>query len=328
MSILGATIVALNGPQEQSTSTIAEFKDQFLSVGFLIYGSLVIAGSLGLIFFVAPRYGKTHMMVYITICSLIGGLSVACTSGLGSAILTSIRGDNQVKNWFFWFLAGFVVVTLLTEIIFLNKVNGSSVSGQLRSSYLGLALTTFGSLPCQALELFNTAMVTPTYYVIFTGATIITSVVLHKGFDAGPIAIVNVVLGFIIICAGVILLQLSKIDPEEVAESSFVGGALDRRSSMLLSASRSRIRRGDDREKSHSLESEDPGMDAMRGTFGVIGSIHRAMSARRSQRREASFDPQDVARRRHGAPGAAGSGPSEMGLDSLRGVQLYDRPMP
>ena len=48
LAILGATIVALNGPQEQSTSTIAAFKDQFLSVGFLVYGGLVIAISLGL----------------------------------------------------------------------------------------------------------------------------------------------------------------------------------------------------------------------------------------------------------------------------------------
>lgn len=35
----------------------------------------------------------------ISICSLIGGLSVVCTQGLGSSILTSIRGDNQFKHW-------------------------------------------------------------------------------------------------------------------------------------------------------------------------------------------------------------------------------------
>ena len=40
------------------------------------------------------------MLVYITICSLLGGLSVACTSGLGASILTSIRGENQVKHWY------------------------------------------------------------------------------------------------------------------------------------------------------------------------------------------------------------------------------------
>ncbi|ORY87443.1 magnesium transporter NIPA-domain-containing protein [Leucosporidium creatinivorum] len=294
LAILGATIVALNGPQEQSTTTIKEFQHLFLSPGFLVYGSLVIAVSLGLIFFVAPKYGKTHMLVYITICSLIGGLSVACTSGLGSSILTSIRGDNQVKHWFFWFLFGFVVITLLTEINYLNK----------------------------ALELYNTAMVTPTYYVIFTGATLVTSVILNQGFAASAVDIVTVVMGFLVICCGITLLQLSKVEPSDIASTQ----GLDRRSTMLLSASRARAHVDADYEK--GLDMEDPGIDALRGSFGAIGSIHRAMSARRSMRRESRFDPSTLGRT--GAPGAMGSGPTEggMGMSVLRGVQLYDAPMP
>lgn len=100
----------------------------------------------------------------ISICSMIGGLSVVCTSGLGASILTSINGNNQFTYWFIYFILVFgahsfflqyraeqhanfgtfaVVVTLLTEINFLNK----------------------------ALELFNTAMVTPIYFVLFTGCS-------------------------------------------------------------------------------------------------------------------------------------------------------------
>lgn len=56
------------------------------------------------------------MLVYIGVCSLIGGLSVSCTQGLGSSILTSIRGDNQFKHWFIYFLLAFVVVTLVIEV--------------------------------------------------------------------------------------------------------------------------------------------------------------------------------------------------------------------
>lgn len=73
------------------------------------------------------------MLVYITICSLIGGLSVSTISGVGSAFILTIQGENQFKHWFLYFLLAFVTVTLLTEIVYLNK----------------------------ALELFNTAMVTP-----------------------------------------------------------------------------------------------------------------------------------------------------------------------
>ncbi|GAA5969865.1 hypothetical protein JCM21900_005547 [Sporobolomyces salmonicolor] len=305
LCILGAIIIALNGPDEQTATTIVEFQKLFLSVGFLVWGSLVIVASIGMIFFVAPRWGKTHMLVYIGICSLLGGLSVACTSGLGASILTSIRGDNQFKHWFIYFLLAFVVVTLLSEINYLNK----------------------------ALELFNTAMVTPTYFVLFTSATLITSVILNKGFHTSAVNIVTIVLGFLVICCGITLLQLSKIDPEEIKS-----GVLDRRSTVLLSASRAEASHHahlDAHEK--GLDIEDPGIDALRGTAGAIGSIHRAISLRRNFSRagsltESAFDPREVTRRRgrNGAPGAAGSGPSamEMGMQPVVRHQLYDEPMP
>jgi len=63
------------------------------------------------------------MLWYIAVCSLIGGLSVSCTQGLGACILTSIRGQSQFKNWFIYFLIAFVACTLLTEIYYLNKVS-------------------------------------------------------------------------------------------------------------------------------------------------------------------------------------------------------------
>ncbi|CEQ41386.1 SPOSA6832_03079 [Sporobolomyces salmonicolor] len=318
LCILGAIIIALNGPDEQTATTIVEFQKLFLSVGFLVWGSLVIVASIGMI------WGKTHMLVYVSpfshfkdcyladtcslqigICSLLGGLSVACTSGLGASILTSIRGDNQFKHWFIYFLLAFVVVTLLSEINYLNK----------------------------ALELFNTAMVTPTYFVLFTSATLITSVILNKGFHTSAVNIVTIVLGFLVICCGITLLQLSKIDPEEIKS-----GVLDRRSTVLLSASRAEASHHahlDAHEK--GLDIEDPGIDALRGTAGAIGSIHRAISLRRNFSRagsltESAFDPREVTRRRgrNGAPGAAGSGPSamEMGMQPVVRHQLYDEPMP
>jgi hypothetical protein len=131
------------------------------------------------------------------------------------------------------------------------------------------------------------------------------------------------------------LLQLSKIDPNEIKSA-----VLDRRSTVLLSASRAEASQHDGldaREK--GLDIEDPGIDTLRGTAGAIGSIHRAISMRRgmsraSSRADSGFDPSEVVRRRNGggvrngAPGALGSGPQEMGMTSLARHQLYDEPMP
>lgn len=129
------------------------------------------------------------MLVYISVCSLIGSISVVFTQGLGSAIVHSItyKNENQFKNWFIYVVLGIVIVTLIIEIIYLNK----------------------------ALNLFNTALVTPTYYVIFTTMTIVSSIVLYRGFDASPVDIATCVIGFLSICSGVALLHNSKSEPEK-----------------------------------------------------------------------------------------------------------------
>lgn len=69
-------------------------------------------------------------------------------------------------------------------------------------------------------------MVTPTYYVYFTSTTIITSAVLFQGFKGTVTSIVTVVLGFLTICSGVVLLQLSK-SAKDVPDSAVFAGDLD-----------------------------------------------------------------------------------------------------
>jgi hypothetical protein len=60
------------------------------------------------------------MLVYLTICSLIGGLSVVSIQGLGAAVTAQIRGESEFNQPFLYVLLVFVICTLLTEIIYLN----------------------------------------------------------------------------------------------------------------------------------------------------------------------------------------------------------------
>lgn len=60
------------------------------------------------------------MLVYLSICSLIGSLSVVATQGLGAAIVAQAQGTPQFNQWFLYVLLVFVVCTLLTEIVYLN----------------------------------------------------------------------------------------------------------------------------------------------------------------------------------------------------------------
>ncbi|KAJ9156389.1 DUF803-domain-containing protein [Pleurostoma richardsiae] len=198
LCIVGSVVIVMNAPQESSVATIQEMQHFVIAPGFLSYAGVIILGSVVTAFYFGPRYGKKNMLVYLSICSWVGGLSVVATQGLGAAIVAQVGGTAQFNQWFLYVLLVFVIGTLLTEIIFLNK----------------------------ALNLFNAAMVTPTYYVYFTSTTIITSAVLFRGFKGTATSIVTVVMGFLVICSGVVLLQLSK-SAKDVPDAAVFAGDLD-----------------------------------------------------------------------------------------------------
>ncbi|KAG1787003.1 magnesium transporter NIPA-domain-containing protein [Suillus plorans] len=284
LCIIGSTIIALNGPQEQTPGEIEAFQKLFLAPGFLAYISALITIALSIIFYFGPKYGKNNMLWYISVCSTIGGISVSVTTGLGAAIVMSVMGVNQFKHWFIYFLMVFVVITLLTEIYYLNI----------------------------ALALFNTAMVTPTYYVLFSFCSMVTTIVLFQGLSSSVSQILTLVLAFLTICVGITILQMSKIDPAQLK--------LDRRSTMLLQASRAST---EDAEEKGIAGMENSGIEALRGTFGTMSSIIRARSAR-TMSQSSRHASSSLRARPDGLP----STPANNAYDGLTRHQLYDAPVP
>lgn len=118
--IVGSVVIAMNAPEQSSVSDIQDMKKYVITPGFLSYAGVIVLGCAFTAFWAGPRWGKKNIFVYISICSLIGGLSVVATQGLGSAILAQINGKSQFKEWFLYVLLVFVIATLLTEIIYLN----------------------------------------------------------------------------------------------------------------------------------------------------------------------------------------------------------------
>ncbi|KAI1318871.1 DUF803-domain-containing protein [Xylariaceae sp. FL0255] len=231
LCIVGSVVIVLNAPQQSSVSDIQEMQSFVITPGFLSYAGVIILGAAFLAFWAGPRYGKKNMFTYISICSWVGGLSVSATQGLGAAIVAQIGGEPQFNHWFLYVLFVFIVGTLLTEIIFLNK----------------------------ALNLFNAAMVTPTYYVYFTSTTIITSAVLFRGFKGTATQIITVVFGFLTICSGVILLQLSK-SAKDVPDTAVFAGDLNQIQTIA---------------EQEQPETE-PKADALRGSAAILRSISNA----------------------------------------------------
>ena len=63
-----------------------------------------------------------------------------------------------------------------------------------------------------ALVMFNTAMVTLTYYICFMFCTLLTCMFLYQDLEMSITKIVTIVFGFFIICTGIFTYQMSKVD--------------------------------------------------------------------------------------------------------------------
>ena len=120
MCIVGSIIIVMNAPAQSSAKNIEEMQHFVIAPGFLSYAGVIVLGCAFIAFWAGPRYGKRSMLVYLSICSLVGGLSVVATQGLGAAVVAQARGEQQFNKWFLYVLFVFVIATLVTEIIYLN----------------------------------------------------------------------------------------------------------------------------------------------------------------------------------------------------------------
>ncbi|XP_075901766.1 magnesium transporter NIPA2 isoform X2 [Nelusetta ayraudi] len=183
LSILGSTTMVIHAPQEEEISSLEHMSKKLVDPGFVMFATLVIIVALIFIFVVGPRHGQNNILVYITICSVIGALSVSCVKGLGIAIKEAIAGQNVARNPLAWFLFLGLVACVSTQINYLNK----------------------------ALDIFNTSLVTPIYYVFFTTSVLSCSAILFKEWEhMGADDVIGTLSGFLTIIVGIFLLHAFK----------------------------------------------------------------------------------------------------------------------
>ncbi|KAH7404537.1 hypothetical protein KP509_15G030800 [Ceratopteris richardii] len=183
LCIVGSTSIVLHAPAERQIQSIDDIWILATQPAFLLYSFFVVVVVLVLIYHFATIYGNTHVMVYISICSLMGSLSVMSVKALGIALKLTLQGINQLVYPQTWFFALVVVTCIVTQMNYLNK----------------------------ALDTFNTAVVSPIYYVMFTTLTIIASVIMFKDWSRQhPSQIITELCGFITILSGTFLLHYTK----------------------------------------------------------------------------------------------------------------------
>jgi uncharacterized membrane protein len=183
LCIVGSTTIVLHAPQERTIESVKDVWILATEPAFLLYASFVVALVLILIFHYAPQFGHSHVMVYIAICSLMGSLSVMSVKALGIAMKLTLQGQNQLVYPQTSVFAMVVLICVLTQMNYLNK----------------------------ALDTFNTAIVSPIYYVMFTSLTILASAIMFKDWDQQSTPqIITELCGFVTILAGTFLLHATK----------------------------------------------------------------------------------------------------------------------
>jgi uncharacterized membrane protein len=115
---------------------------------------------------------------------------------LGIALKLTFSGTNQLFYPQTWIFTLVVLTCVVTQLNYLNK----------------------------ALDTFNTAIVSPIYYVMFTSLTILASVIMFKDWDRqNGTQIVTEICGFVTILSGTFLLHRTK-DMVEGAFLNFIYG--------------------------------------------------------------------------------------------------------
>ncbi|KAF2843497.1 DUF803 domain membrane protein [Patellaria atrata CBS 101060] len=185
--LIGSIIIVLHAPPDKDVTDMAEMLHYALQPAFLIFSGTICVFSVVMIYKVAPIYGRRNPLIYLSICSTVGSISIMAIKALGIALKLTFQGNNQLLNPSTYVFAIVVVVCILVQMNYFNK----------------------------ALAQFSTNIVNPLYYVTFTTSTLTASFILFRGFNTSdPVNTISLLCGFLIIFSGVYLLNLSREDPE------------------------------------------------------------------------------------------------------------------
>ncbi|OTA78347.1 hypothetical protein M434DRAFT_245354 [Hypoxylon sp. CO27-5] len=210
--LLGAIIIVLHAPPDEDIQTVDQILSYAVRPGFLLYCAVVAIFATVMIYKVAPVHGKKNPLIYLSICSTVGSVSVMSIKAFGIALKLTFAGNNQFTH------ASTYVFMILTALCILTQMN-----------YFN-----------KALSQFSTQIVNPLYYVTFTTATLCASFILFGGFNTtDTINTLSLLCGFLVTFTGVYLLNLSRRDPN--GTRALAGQSTDATGTDMISSLQTRL---------------------------------------------------------------------------------------
>ncbi|XP_029374927.1 magnesium transporter NIPA4 [Echeneis naucrates] len=183
LCVLGSILLVLHAPEEQEVTSLQDMTNKLLEPGFLVYVCTVLVLCAGLVLYASPRFGRSNILVYISICSLLGAFTVSSVKGLAIVINTVFYDILVLTSPLTWILLVTLIISIVTQVNYLNK----------------------------SLDTFNTLLVYPIYYVLFTSVVLSTSIILFQEWRSmATVDVVTTLGSFLVIVVGVAMLHLFK----------------------------------------------------------------------------------------------------------------------
>ncbi|XP_020558314.1 magnesium transporter NIPA1 isoform X2 [Oryzias latipes] len=180
----GSIVLIIHSPKAEATSR-AEFEERLFDPVFVTYILLVVVLLIVLIVWIVPAHGTSNILVYVSICSLLGNFTVPCSKGLGLVAPDAFGGGAASGEALALLLGllGTLAVSILTQFYFINK----------------------------ALECFSSNIFDAIYYVAFTSSVIFASAILFKEWTALAVTdCLAMLCSLTVVCVGVVLLRISQ----------------------------------------------------------------------------------------------------------------------
>lgn len=87
----------------------------------MLYSGAVAIYSFVAIYKIAPIYGKKNPLIYLSICSLVGSVSVMSVKAFGIALKLTFAGSNQFTHPSTYVFMIITAVAILTQMNYFNK---------------------------------------------------------------------------------------------------------------------------------------------------------------------------------------------------------------
>lgn len=139
LCLLGSLIIVLHAPEDKDVQTVdeilhlavqpgeyallllCEHPHLMLSEGFMMYCFTALVFTLVMIYSVVPRYGRSNPLVYVSICSVAGSVSVMAIKGFGIALKLTLSGNNQLTHPSTYVFGIVTATCILVQMNYFNK---------------------------------------------------------------------------------------------------------------------------------------------------------------------------------------------------------------